>query len=159
MSETTRRRIPTWLVVVASVLVGVALGAGVLSAQAQTEETGPEAPDREAAVQAFRDCAEEAGITLPDLRRHRRDRERLSDDERAAIADAREACGDLLPHAEERAALRQCLTDAGVLDADGQRVGERDAFRDAARTCAAEQGIDLRRLARRCGPGRIGRHG
>ena len=166
MTETKRRRIPTWLVALASALLGVALGAGVLSAQAQTEASTPEAPDREAAIQAFRDCAEEAGITMPDLRQHWRDRERLSDAERTAIADAREACGDLLPHAEERAAFRQCLTDAGVLPADGTRPDrssltdeEREAFHDAARTCAEEQGIDLARFARRCRPGRVGRHG
>jgi len=154
-----RRRVPTWLVAVSSAVLGVVLGAGVLSAGAQGEETVPEAePDRRAAIEAFVACAEDAGIELPDLRQHRRDRERLTEDERGALEAAREACGDLLPHAEERAAFRQCLTDAGVLGADGERPDrdelsdeERSAFRDAARTCAEEQGLDLRR---RCRPGR-----
>jgi hypothetical protein len=138
-------RIPTWLVAVGSGVVGLALGAGVLSAQAQTDE----APTPREARQAFVACAEEEGITLPDLRQHRRDRERLSDDERAALDDAREACGDLLPHAAEREAFRQCLTDAGVL---GEDVSRHDR-REAARTCAEQQGLDLPRLARRCRPG------
>jgi hypothetical protein len=142
------RRIPTWLVAVASCALGVALGAGVLSAQAQSEGEGEE-PTRHEAIHAFVDCAEEAGITLPDIRQHRRDREPLSDEEHAAIDAAREACGDLLPHAEERAAIRQCLTDAGVLGDEG-RIGERADFRAALRTCAEEQGIELPRFARRC---------
>ena len=121
MPETARRRIPTWLVALTAGVLGVALGAGVLSAQALVDDPADPPPDRAAALQAFRDCAEEAGITLPDIHQHRRDRERLDDTERQAVADAREACGDLLPHAEERAAFRQCLTDAGVLDADGNR--------------------------------------
>lgn len=159
---TTRRRLPTWLVAVTSALLGVALGAGVLSAGAQGEETEAE-PDRRAAMEAFVACAEDAGIDLPDVRQHRRDREPLSDEERSALDAAREACGDRLPHAEERAAFRQCLTDAGVLGADGERPDrdelsdvERSAFRDAARACAEEQGLDL---PRRCRPGRGGRIG
>jgi hypothetical protein len=140
-------RIPTWLVAVGSGVLGLALGAGVLSAQAQSDEE----PTRREALQAFADCAEDAGITLPDLRQHRRDRERLSDDERATLDSAREACGDLLPHAAEREAFRQCLDDAGVL---GDDVAREDR-REAARTCAEEQGIDLSRFARRCRPGRL----
>ena len=71
--STSRRRLPTWLVAVASAALGVALGAGVLSAGAQGEETGPEAePDRRAAIEAFVACAEGAGIDVPDIRRHRR---------------------------------------------------------------------------------------
>jgi len=163
-NEASRRRVPTWLVAVASAVLGVALGAGVLSAGAQGEETGPDAaPDHRAAIEAYVACAEEAGIELPDRRQHRRDREPLSDDERAALEAARDACGDLLPHAEERTAFRQCLTDAGVLGADGERPDrdemtdeERSSFRDAARTCAEEQGVDLRR---RCRPGRGARLG
>jgi hypothetical protein len=162
----TKRRIPTWLVAVGSALLGLALGAGVLSAQAQTEESTPAVPDRREAIQAFVACAEDAGITLPDLRQHRRDREPLSDEERATLVEAREACGDLLPHAEERATFRQCLTDAGVLAEDGSRPDrssltdeERQAFRDAARSCAEAQGIDLSRFARRCRPGREHRVG
>lgn len=159
-----RRRVPPWLVAVASAVLGVALGAGVLSAGAQGEETGPAAePDRRAAIEAFVACAEDAGIDLPDIRRHRRDREPLSDDEQAAVDAAREACGDRLPHAEERATFRQCLTDAGVLGADGERPDrdemtdeERAAFREAARACAEDQGLDLRR---RCRPGRVARLG
>jgi hypothetical protein len=158
MSETTRRRIPTWLVALAAGLLGVALGAGVLSAQAQSDEPADPPTDRAAAIQAFRDCATAAGITLPDVRQHRRNRERLDDAERQAVADAREACGDLLPHAEERAAFRQCLTDAGVLDADGNRPDrssltdeERQALRDDVRTCAEAQGIER---PMRCRPGR-----
>lgn len=154
-----RRRVPTWLIAVGSAVLGVALGAGVLSAGAQGQDPGPAAePDRRAAIEAFVACAEDAGIDLPDIRQHRRDREPLSDEERAAVTAAREACGDLLPHAEERMAFRQCLADAGVLDPDGGRPDrdemtdeERSAFRDAARTCAEEQGIDRRR---RCRPGR-----
>jgi len=156
---TSRRRVPTWLVAVGSAALGVALGAGGLSAGAQGEDPDPATgPDRRAAIEAFVACAEEAGIDLPDIRQHRRDREPLSEEERAAVEAAREACGDLLPHAEARAAFRQCLTDAGVLGPDGERPDrdeltdeERTAFREAARTCAEEQGIDLRR---RCRPGR-----
>ena len=156
---TPRRRVPPWLVAVASAVLGVVIGAGVLSAGAQSEDPDPvPEPDRRAAIEAFVACAEDAGIDLPDIRRHRRDREPLSDDERAAVDAAREACGDLLPHAEERAAFRRCLTEAGVLGPDGQRPdrdeltdAERAAFREAARTCATEQGIDL---PRRCRPGR-----
>jgi hypothetical protein len=156
---TSRRRVPVWLVAVGSAVLGVAIGAGVLSAGAQGEDPDP-APeaDRRAAIEAFVDCAEDAGIDLPDVRQHRRDREPLSAEERAAVDAAREACGDLLPHAEERAAFRQCLTDAGVLGPDGERPDrdeltdeERTAFREAARACAAEQGIDRRP---RCRPGR-----
>jgi len=158
---TARRRVPTWLVALASAVLGVALGAGVLSAGAQGEATGPAAePDRRAAIEAFVACAEDAGIDLPDIRQHRRDRERLSAEERATLDEAREACGDLLPHAEERATFRQCLTDSGALGADGERPDrdemtdeERSTFRDAARSCAEEQGLDLRR---RCRPGRLG---
>lgn len=163
-NDPNRRHIPTWLVALGSGLLGLALGAGVLSAQAQSEDSAP--TDRRAAVEAFVACADEAGIDLPDIRQHRQDREPLSDEERAAVAEARDACGDLLPHAEERAAFRQCLTDAGVLGEDGARPDrgsltdeERSAFRDAARTCAEEQGIDL---SRRCRPGRqhrLGRRG
>ena len=158
-TDVPRRRSPTWVVAVGSAVLGVALGAGVLSAGAQGEDPGPAAePDRRAAIEAFVACAEDAGIELPDIRQHRRDREPLNDEERAAVAAAREACGDLLPHAEERAAFRQCLTDAGVLGPDGERPDrdemtdeQRAAFREAARTCAEEQGIDQRR---RCRPGR-----
>lgn len=160
-NDPSRRRIPTWLVALGSGLLGLALGAGVLSAQAQSEDPAP--TDRRAAVEAFVACADEAGIELPDIRRHRRDREPLSDGERASLAEARDACGHLLPHAEERAAFRQCLTDAGVLGDDGERPDrgsltdeERSAFRDAAHTCAEEQGIDL---SRRCRPGRQHRLG
>ena len=141
-------RIPTWVVAVGSGVLGLALGAGVLSAQAQPED---EQPTRREALQAFADCAEEAGITLPDLRQHWRDRERLSDEERAALESARQACGDLLPHAAEREAFRQCLDDAGVL---GDDVAREDR-REAARACAEEQGIDPSRFARRCRSGRL----
>jgi len=161
-NEPSRRRSPTWLVAFGSAVLGVALGAGVLSAQAQSDDPAP--TDRRAAIEAFVACADEAGIALPDFRQHRRDRERLSDDERDAVADAREACGDLLPQAEERAAFRQCLTDAGFVGEHGERPErgplsdeERSALRDAVRTCAEEQGIDL---SRRCRPGhhpRLGR--
>jgi hypothetical protein len=155
MQETNARRVPTWLVAVGSAVLGIALGAGVLSAGAQDEDPGPNGDDdRRAAIEAYVACAEEQGIDLPDLRQHRRDRERLTDDERAALAEAREACGDLLPFAEERAAIRQCLVDAGVLEEGedrpepGSRTDEqRAAFRDALRTCADEQGIEL---PRRC---------
>ena len=139
-------------------MLGLALGAGVLSATAQSEEPADPPTDRAAALQAFADCAADAGIDLPDLRPHRRDRERLSDEEREALGAAREACGDLLPHAEERAAFRQCLTDAGVLDADGNRPDrssltdeERAAQREDVRACAEAQGIER---PRRCRPGR-----
>ena len=153
----TTRRLPTWMVALAGTVLGLTLGAGVLSARAQGEPA-PEPSGR----QAFLDCAEEAGIDLPDVRQHVRDRERLSDEERAALATAREACGDLLPHAEERAAFRQCLVGAGVLDAEGDRPDrsdrsdlteeERQAIRDDVRACAEAQGLE--RPLRRCGPGR-----
>jgi hypothetical protein len=141
-------RIPTWMVAVGSGVLGLALGAGVLSAQAQQEDDEP--VPREA-LQAFAECAEEAGITLPDLRQHRREREPLGDDERAALESAREACGDLLPFAAEREAFRQCLDDAGVL---GDEV-TRQERREAVRACAEEQGIDRSRFARGCRPGRL----
>ena len=155
-NDPTRRRVPTWSVAIGSGVLGIALGAGVLSAQAQSEDPAP--TDRRAAIEAFVACADDAGIDLPDISRHRRDREPLSDEERATVAEARDACGDVLPHAEERAAFRQCLTDAGVLGEDGERPDrdaltdeQRSAFRGAARTCAEAQGIDR---ARRCRPGR-----
>jgi hypothetical protein len=150
-----RRRIPTLLFALGTGALGLALGAGVLGAQAQTEEGPPSDP---AAREAFVACAEEAGITLPDLREHRRDRERLSEAERAALAEAREACGHLLPRAEEREAFRQCLVDAGVLEADGGRPDrsdltdtERREIRQEVRACAEEHGVER---PRRCRPGR-----
>lgn len=159
----TRRRPPTWLVAVTSAVLGVALGAGVLSAQAQSEDPAPPT-DRRAAIEAFVACAGDAGIDLADIGQHRRDRERLSEEERATVAQAREACGDLLPHAEERAAFRRCLTDAGVLGEDGERPDrgalteeQRSSVREAARSCAEASGA---RWPRRCGPGRRpGPHG
>ncbi len=151
MTETTRR-LPTWVVALAAALLGAVLGAGILSAQAQTEEPEPGPTSRE----AFVACAEQAGITLPDLRQHWRDRERLSDEERTALGEARETCGDLLPHAEERAVFRQCLVDTGVLGPDGERPdpsslddGERRDLRAGARECAEANGIER---PRRCRP-------
>ena len=154
------RRIPSWVVAVAGIALGAVLGAGMVTAGAQDEPApGTDRGGRRAAIEAFVACAEDAGIDLPDrseLRRHRRTGTPLSDASRQAIRDAREACGDLLPHAEERAAVRTCLTGAGVLPADGSRPDrssmiddERARFREALRTCADEAGVTL---PRRCRP-------
>jgi hypothetical protein len=149
----------------AALLMGLVLGAGILGAGAQGDgvDDGPARPDRaerREAVEAFVACAENAGIELPtraELRRARQGVEPLSDADRDALRQAREACGDLLPGAEARQAVRTCLTEAGVLPEDGSRPDrasmteeERAAFREALRTCAAEAGVEWHR---RCGPG------
>ncbi len=127
-------------------LLALVLGAQIVGAQTSDEpapdEPAPaESPER---FQPFLDCVAEQGIDLPDLRAHRRDREPLGDDERAALQAAREACGDQLPHAEDRAALRQCVTDRLAEDAV-------TPVRALVRTCADELGLELPRHHRRCG--------
>jgi hypothetical protein len=129
-----------WIGVVA--VAGLALLAGARVVGAQTEDEPP-AEEPPARLQPFLDCVADEGIDLPDLRAHRRDREPLSEDERAAVEAAREACGDQLPHAEDRAALRQCLTDALAED-------DTTSIRALTRGCAEELGIDLPRRPRWC---------
>lgn len=164
MSEPRRSVLRSpWLVGTAALLAGLLLGAGIVTAGAQAEDP-PSSGGRRAALQAFVACAEDAGIELPTLREVRQARRGgppLGDAARAAVDEAREACGDLLPRAEERAAMRSCLTEAGVLPADGGRPDrssmtdeERSAFRAAVRTCAEQEGITL---PRRCRPGRTDR--
>lgn len=150
-----------WLVGSAALLVGLLLGAGVLGAGARSdgdEAGGSHRAERREAVEAFVACAQDAGIELPtraELRQARRGAEPLSDAARAALRQARETCGDLLPGAERRAAVRSCLTDAGVLPEDGSRPDrasmteeERAAFRAALRTCADEAGVEWPRRCR-----------
>lgn len=159
MTDAPARRIPTWLIALAGGLAGLVLGAGVLAAGAQDDATeeAPAPENRRAALAAFVACAEDAGVDLPEVRGRWRDRDPLTAAEREAVASARDACGHLLPRAEEREAVRQCLVDAGVLE-DGERPdrgswtdAERSAFRDALRTCLNEAGVEI---PRRCRPWR-----
>jgi hypothetical protein len=148
----------------AALLVGLLVGAGALGAGAQSDADGDAPPgsgraERRAAVEAFVACAEDAGIELPtraELRRARQGVEPLSPAAREAVRQARTTCGDLLPGAQRRAAVRSCLTEAGVLAEDGSRPDrasmtdeDRAAFREALHTCATEAGIEW---SRRCGP-------
>jgi hypothetical protein len=134
-------RVSTWLIVVTLAGLGVVAGAAVVGAQGAEEE--PAADDAPGRFDAFLDCAADQGIELPDIRQHRRDRQPLTDDERAAAQQAREACGDQLPHAEDRQALRACLTDALAEDTTS-------SIRSLARTCAEDVGIEVPHRHRRC---------
>lgn len=149
-----------WLLSAGALVLGLALGLGVsaVAAQDSGSDDEPVAP-ADGPFAAFRACAEDHDITLPDLAQHRRDREPLSQDERDAIRQAREACADALP----RAQVRQCLVDQGVdVPEDGVRDwfrglpdDERAEVRSAARQCAQDLGLPPR--GARCRPHRPGR--
>ena len=167
--------------IVAGFLVLAAIPAVGLGAFAAADTTSGEAgtqgpPGRPALTDAQRQCLADQGVTLPGRPADGTRPAPPTDEQRAALRAAAEACGLPVPAHGPRPALtdaqRQCLADQGVTlpgrPADGTRPapptdeeraalraaaeacglpvpahGPRPALTDAQRQCLADQGVTL----------------
>ncbi|MCZ7524965.1 MAG: hypothetical protein M5U14_00375 [Acidimicrobiia bacterium] len=158
-SRAFRRGVGTGIAAVLALLVALALFATTRSGAAEADDpaSSAEEPDRETRLEEWRACLEEQGVTLPERTEGEDGRwvwRDLSEEERAALRDAAEACGLPGPRGfrgHGRAALtdeqRACLDGQGVTlperteGEDGRWVWpdlseeERAALRDAAEAC------------------------